>query len=96
MDITDRGSRLLLGALEINHCTAVRLTLQDVGCCNKPLDIELVDVSDEMPAMFNRVPVIMDAQTKWSTAGCLIDEQDGELVIRRQESCGCSCGRSGY
>ena len=93
MDITDRAGRLLLDALKINHCTAVRLTLQDAAGCGQSLDIELADVSDEMPVMFNGVPVVMDARTKWSTAGCLIDEQDGELVIRRQESCGCSCGR---
>lgn len=95
MDITDRAGKLLSDALEANHCTAVRLTLQDVGCCEKSLEIELVDTPDEMPVMFNGVPVLMDAQTKLSTAGCLIDEQDGDLLIRRQESCGCSCGRSG-
>lgn len=96
MDITDRASKLLADALENNHCTKVRLSMRDTGGFDKALDIKLVDAEDETPVMFNGIPVVMDLQTKWMTAGMILDEKDGELVIQRQQGCGCSCGRGGF
>ncbi|NMD38840.1 MAG: hypothetical protein GYA87_09210 [Christensenellaceae bacterium] len=91
MKITDEAKVIIENALKEQDTDSIRLSLKETET-GTGLSLELIKKTDNDRVVdVNGVNVVMDIETEMNLLSIVFAENNGELVLQTESSCGGSC-----
>ncbi len=95
MKITDEAKVIIENALKEQNTDSIRLSLKETET-GTGLSMELINKADDDRVVdVNGVNVVMDLETEMNLLSVVFAENDGELVLQSESSCGGGCSGCG-